>query len=138
VLTLLAVAGVVVAVFLGWNLYTRFGADRIDALTSRRRAESRLVSRGELVDGSRRLEVALALTDSTFFYENSDMEASLDLNWVTEVEYSKDLATGLSVHGGEVLRLRCYSRTFEFVVPSDMVSRWQTMMPARLTAAPLH
>jgi hypothetical protein len=133
-LTWLAFAGVAVAAFLGWNLYTRFGADRIDALTDRRRADSRLVSRGQLVDGNRRLEVALALTQSAFFYENSDMQASIDLDWVREVEYSDELTTGLSVHDGKVLRLRCYSRTFEFVLPTEVVPRWHMMMPPRIAS----
>jgi hypothetical protein len=131
-LTWLAFAGLIAVVFLGWNLYTRFGADRIEALTDRRRPTSRLVSRGEFVDGNRRFEVALALTQSTLFYENSDLQASLDLEWVREVEYSNELATGLAVQGGKVLRLRCYNRTFEFVIPTDVLPRWHMMMPPRM------
>lgn len=127
-LSLIAVAAVAV---LCWNLYRRFGADRIASLTEKRRPTSRFVSRGELVDGNRRLEVALALTGSSFLYENGDMQASLELQWVTEIEYDTQLSTGLAVAGGKVLRLRCYSRVFEFVVPDDVVGRWHIMLPPR-------
>ena len=58
---------VLVAAYLTWNLSRRLRSDRITALSERRRAASRFVSRGELVDGNRHLAVALALTESTFF-----------------------------------------------------------------------
>src|SRR5437016_10835539 len=92
--TLISLAAGVVVAFLGWNLYRRFGADRIAEISERRRSSSRLVGRGEFVDGNRHLAVALAVTQSTFFYENSDMQASLDLQWVREIEYDTELATG--------------------------------------------
>jgi hypothetical protein len=128
-------AGVAVAV-LGWNLYRRLGSDRIAKFIERRRTMSRMASRGEFVDGNRHLAVALAVTDSTFFYENTDMQASLDLQWVREIEYDTELATGLAVAGGKVLRLRCYSQTFEFVLPNDVVARWHMMLPPRRVAEP--
>src|SRR5436309_8198871 len=109
-------AGVVVALLV-WNLYRRFGADRIGEINDRRRSSSRMVGRGEFVDGNRHLAVALAVTQSTFFYENRDMEASLDLQWVREIEYDTELATGSAVAGGKILRLRSDSQTFEFVLP---------------------
>ena len=122
-------AGVVL--YLCWNLYRRFRADRIAAFSERRRAMSRIVSRGEFFDGNRRLEVALALTRDTFYYENADMQASLDLQWVQEVEYDVRLATGAAIEGGKVLRLRCHSQTFEFLLPNDVVPRWHLMLPPR-------
>jgi hypothetical protein len=131
-LTLLALA---VAGFLGWNLYRRFGADRIAAFNEKRRATSRLVGKGELVDGNRHLEVALALTNTTLFYENADMQASVDLQWVREIEYDTELATGTVPQNGKVLRLRSQSQTFEFVLPNDVVARWHMMLPPRRAAA---
>src|SRR5690348_15184645 len=85
-----------VVALLCWNLYRRFGADRITAITEKRRRSSRMVGAGEFVDGNRHLEVALALTGSTFFYENGDMQASLELQWISEIEYDTQLATGLA------------------------------------------
>jgi hypothetical protein len=130
-LALLSIAAVAVVVFLSLNLYRRFGADRIQALNDKRRATSRLVSRGEFVDGNRHLAVALAVTHSTFFYENSDMQASIDLQWVREIEYDTELATGTVPPTGKVLRLRSHSQTFEFVLPNDVVVRWHMMLPPR-------
>lgn len=121
----------VALVFLCWNLYRRFGADRIAAFSDKRRPTSRIVSRGEFVDGSRHMEVALALTQTTLFYENADMQASLDLQWISEVEYDTQLSTGNAPAKGKVLRLRCYSQLFEFVVPDDTVARWHMMLPPR-------
>jgi hypothetical protein len=129
-------AGVAVAI-LGWNLYRRFGADRIAELVERRRGSSRMVGRGEFVDGNRHLDVALAVTQETFFYENADMQASLDLQWVREIEYDTELATGTAVPGGKVLRLRSDSQTFEFVVPNDTVARWHLILPPRRAMSPV-
>jgi hypothetical protein len=128
------IAALVALAFLGWSLYRRFGSDAIAALNERRRPTSRLVSRGEYVDGNRHLDVALALTQSTFFYENSDMQASLDLEWVREIEYDTELATGAPLHGGKVLRLRSQSQTFEFVLPDPAVAGWQSSLPPRRAA----
>ncbi|HEV7429108.1 MAG TPA: hypothetical protein VGQ46_22355 [Thermoanaerobaculia bacterium] len=130
------IAAAIALAVLGWNLYRRLGADRIEKFMERRRTTARMVSRGEFVDGNRHLAVALAVTDSTFFYENSDMQASLDLQWVREIEYDSELATGGAVAGGKVLRLRCYSQTFEFVLPNDVVARWHMMMPPRRVVVP--
>ena len=107
----------VVAVLV-WMLWTRMASDRLQLFSDRRRGSSRLVSRGEFVDGSRHLPVALALTDIAFYYENSDMQASLERQWIQEVEYDD-----------EHLRLRCFSQTFEFVLPMDSLPQWKTFLP---------
>ncbi len=130
-LTLLLMLAAVALSILGWKLYGRFATGRITQFNDRRRTSSRLVSAGTFVDGNRHLPVALAVTESTFFYENSDMEASLDLEWIREVEYDTELGTGLAVASGKVLRLRSDSQTFEFVLPAAAVAPWQTMLPAR-------
>ena len=130
-IALLSLAAGVVVAFLCWNLYRRFGSDRILKFIERRRGTSRMVGRGEFVDGNRHLDVALAVSQSTFFYENADMQASLDLEFVREIEYDTELATGSAVPGGKVLRLRSDSQTFEFVLPNDAVARWHMMLPPR-------
>jgi len=133
----LLTAAVVAVALLGWSLYRRFGSDRIAELNSKRRNSSRLVSRGEFVDGNRHLAVALAVSHETFFYENSDMQASLDLQWIREIEYDTELATGTAPPAGKVLRMRTDSQTFEFVLPQDVVARWHMMLPPRRATAPL-
>ena len=132
VITFVAVVAVVV---LAWNLYRRFGTDRIQALRDARRKTSRFVSRGSFVDGNRHLDVALAVDQSTLFYENSDMKASIDLQFIREVQYDTELATGGPAPGGKILRLRSQSQTFEFVLPDDVVARWHTMLPQRPAVA---
>ena len=130
-MALSVVAALIVLVLLSWNLYARFGSDRLGAINDRRRKTSRFVGRGEFVDGNRHLAVALALDGSTLFYENSDMQASLDLQWIREIAYDTELATGAPVTAGKVVRLRSNSQTFEFVLPDADVPKWHLMLPPR-------
>lgn len=123
-------------ILLVWILSKRFASDRLQLLSDQRRGSSQLVSRGEFVDGRRHLPVALALTDQAFFYENADMQALLERQWIQEVEYDDELSTGEAIGAGTVLRLRCFSQAFEFVLPPDSVRQWKTILPPhRLTAA---
>ncbi len=122
------IPGVVVAL-LAFNLFKRFAADRIEALTARLRGSSLFVSRGELVDGTRHLDVAMALTDSAFIYESSNGQSSFDRKWIQEVEYENELSTGQRVGDRKVLRLRCFSRTFEFVIAPQVVRQWESILP---------
>jgi hypothetical protein len=135
-MTWLSIAALIVVGFLAWNLHRRFAFDRIDQMNERRKTSARVVSHGEYIDGNRHLEVALAVTPSTFYYENADMQASIDLQSVREIEYDTELATGTAIHHGKVLRLRAGSQAFEFVIPEEMVERWQTMLPANFGTEP--
>jgi hypothetical protein len=132
----LSLIAVVAVALLAKNLFSRFGSDRIAAFNDQRRATSRMVSPGDLVDGNRRVAMALAVSQSTFFYENSETQGSLDLDWVREIEYDNELATGAAVEGGRVLRLRSHSQTFEFILPHDVVARWHMMLPPRRRPEP--
>lgn len=125
----------VVLVLLARNLYKRLASDSIGAFTDRRRATSLLVGRGELVDGNRHLDVALSLTDSMLIYENPDFEGSLDRTTIHEIEYENELATGQPVYDGKVMRLRCFSKTFEFVIPANEMRQWESVMPAHRMGA---
>lgn len=127
----LSVAAIGVVAFLCWTLYRHVGASHIEALTNKRRSTSRMVGCGEFVDGSRHLKVALALTNTDLFYENGNMQASLDLRWVREIEYDTRLATGHAIEGGKVLRIRSFSQVFEFIVPDADLVRWHMMLPPR-------
>jgi hypothetical protein len=111
------------------SLWSRFLPDRLRAFSDKRRNSALLVSRGELVDGNRHVDVALALTDSLFIYENTDFEGCLDRSTIHEVEYENELSTGQAVPEGKVLRLRCFSTTFEFVIPSDATGQWESFLP---------
>ena len=116
-------------VYLGRKLTRRVAPDRIQQLMDGRRASSRLVGRGELIDGSRHVPVALALDASTIYYESSDVQASLALEWIQEVEYDDAAVTGYSI-----LTLRCYSQAFEFIIPIEALPQWQAVLPAHRRA----
>ncbi len=106
--------------------------DLVEDIMNKRRPTSRLVTRGDYVEGLEHISVALALTDDTFYYENPDLEARFDLSRIEEVEYSDELATGRSVsHGSSVLRLRSHGAAFEFVLGAPDYAKWQAALPAR-------
>jgi hypothetical protein len=131
---LIGIAAVVV-VYLCRNLAARFASDRTQQLMDRRRASSRLVSRGELIDGSRHLPVALALGAAALYYESSDLQASLDLEWIREVDYDGEVVTGHSVGEGRILTIRCYSQSFQFLIPIAVLPQWQAVLPAHRQTA---
>jgi hypothetical protein len=119
-----------IGALLFFSVFKQFAVDRFDALSARLRQSSRLVSRGKLVDGNHRRNVLLALTDSAFIYESSDGQSSFDRQWIREVEYEDELSTGKSVGIDKVLRLRCFSRTFEFILSQQVFQEWQAILPA--------
>src|SRR4051794_19954143 len=99
--------------------------DLVEAFMAKRRPSSRLVTRADYVEGVEKIPVALSLTDSTFYYENPDLEASFDLDRIDEVEYSQDLSTGRSHDTNhEVLRLRSHGATFEFLIEKADSAKW--------------
>lgn len=106
--------------------------DLLSAIMEKRRASSTLVSRGDYVEGAETIPVALALTPDTFYYENTDMESSLDLNRIDEIEYSDELMTGKN-HGDDcrVLRLRSHGTAFEFLVDKSESKKWESVLPQR-------
>lgn len=125
---LILFAGVIA--FLGWVLWKQISGDGMKRLNDERRGSCRLVGRGEFVDGSRHIPVALAVSDSTLYYENSDWRGSLDLQDVEEIQYEDELMTGQAVGDSTVLRLRCFSKVFEFVIDHGTVPQWQIILPA--------
>ena len=129
------IGGVVVVALLVWNLTRRFAADGVGRFKDSRRASSRFVSSAEFIEGSRHIPVSLALNKAALYYENSDLQASLDLDWIQEVEYENELVTGQPVGHGKVMRLRCFSQVFEFIVPSDAVQQWQAVLPVHRTSS---
>jgi hypothetical protein len=102
--------------------------DLLDEYIKRRSATSRVCTRADFVEGRERIPVALALTDDTIYYENSDLQASLDLKVIDEVEYDDETATGQTVIG-KALRLRAHGHTLEFVMDANTARLWQTALP---------
>jgi hypothetical protein len=102
--------------------------DLVEEYVKRRSAGSRVCSRADLVEGIERIPVALALTDDTIYYENPDLQASLELRRIDEVEYDDETATGHGVTG-KALRLRSHGHTFEFVLDSETARKWEMALP---------
>ena len=129
-LTVVTIAGLAVLAALIWILMRMRSTDQLEEKRARRRGSSKLVSRADLVEGMERIPVALALTNEAIYYENPDLDASLDLQQIEEVEYDNETATG-QVLDGNALRLRSHGHTFEFVLDPDSTGKWRAMLPAR-------
>ena len=129
-LQVVIILAVVAIAALAFNLWKRLGADDMARFNASRRGSCRLVGKGELIDGSRHVPVALAIDNSTLFYENVDMSASLDLEYVKEVEYDDELSTGGSIPDGKVMRLRSVSQVFEFILDKTSAPQWEAILPA--------
>jgi len=129
-LTVVTIVGLAVLAALIWILMRMRSTDLLEEKMARRRSSSRLVSRADLVEGMERIPVALALTNEAIYYENPDLDASLDLSRIEEIEYDNETATG-QVLDGNALRLRSHGHTFEFVLDPDSTGKWRAMLPAR-------
>ena len=129
-LTVVTIVGLAVLAALIWVLMRMRSTDLLQEKMERRRASSKLVCRADLVEGMERIPVAMALTNDAIYYENPDLDASLDLKQIEEVEYDNETATG-QVLDGNALRLRSHGQTFEFVLDADSTGKWRTLLPAR-------
>jgi len=103
--------------------------DLIDGCIQRRQQGARICSRAELVEGRERIPVALAITEDTLYYDNPDMQASLELRNLDEVQYDDETATGHAVIG-KTLRLRSHGHMFEFVLDAKVARQWEELLPA--------
>src|SRR5258708_224700 len=89
--------GVVALAVLIWVFLRVRSKDLLSDLVNKRKASSKIVCTAFYMEGIERIPVALSLTDSAVFYENSDLEASLDIAQLEEIEYDDETATGHSV-----------------------------------------
>ena len=128
--------GIILLVALVWLFIRTRGKDEMAALVARRQASSKAVGRAEFVEASERIPVIVAVDDRCFYYENSDLQASLDLDRIEEVEYDSELSTGKDVDEARVLRLRSHGHAFEFIMDRPLAERWATIMPQRLMKNP--
>jgi hypothetical protein len=128
-LGLITIIGVAVLAVLVWFLYRKFSQDRIQGFIDKRKSSSRVALSAEFVEANQRIPVALAVTDQAIFYENSDLEARLDLAQIEEVEYGSELFTGQEVSNGRVLRLRSHGHSYEFIVDKISGERIESILP---------
>jgi hypothetical protein len=129
-LTVVTIVGLAVLIALVWLLLRMRSKDQIEEMMAKRRPAARVVSRANFVEGLERIPVALSLLPDTICYENPDLDASLDLRQIEEIEYDNETSTG-QVIDGNALRLRSHGHTFEFVLDPDSTGKWKAMLPAK-------
>ena len=123
----LALGVAALAVLVWWYRRARVN-DTFDLILSRHRPTAKVSSRAELVDGRNHIPVALTLSQQQIHYENTDLDAMLDIDQIDEVEYGSDLLTG-GIATGAVLRLRAHGRAIEFVLDMATARRWSELLP---------
>jgi len=126
----LTVIGVVVLAILVWVYFRMRSKDHVEQVLAKYKASARVCSRACLFEGMEQIPVALALTADAINYENRDLQASIDLSVIEEVEYDDETATGHTVPG-KVLRLRAHNHLFEFMLDLPSAKQWETALPAR-------
>jgi hypothetical protein len=126
----LTVVGVVVVVVMIVVFLRVRSRDLVDERIAKLRPSSRVACRAEFIEGINRFEVALALQEDKICYQNSDIDACLELPRIEEVEYDDETATGHS-ETGRVLRLRSHGHAFEFVLDLPMAKLWEAALPGR-------
>ena len=126
----MTVVGVVVLAILIWFYFRLRSKDHIEQVLAKHKASARVCSRACLLEGMEQIPVALALTADAINYENRDLQASIDLSVIEEVEYDDETATGHTI-AGKVLRLRAHNHVFEFTLDLASAKQWETSLPAR-------
>ena len=126
----ITVVGVVVLAILIWIYFRLRSKDHIEEVLAKQKASARVCSRACLLEGMEQIPVALALTADSITYENRDLQASIDLSVIEEVEYDDETATGHTI-AGKVLRLRAHNHLFEFTLDMAAAKQWEAALPAR-------
>jgi hypothetical protein len=135
-LEVLTVAGLVVLAVLVWVLVRMRAKDHIEEIMAKRRGSCKLVSRADFLEGMQKIPVSLAVSDDSLYYENLDLQATLELRHVDEVEYDDETATGRAV-AGKALRIRSHGHAFEFLLDQGTARQWEAALPPhRFDAAP--
>jgi hypothetical protein len=124
------IIGVVVLAILLWIFVRLRSKDRVDEVLAKHRSSASACSRANLVEGMEMIPVALVLTGDAIYYENTDIQASIELPLIEEVEYDDETGTGHGV-AGKVLRIRAHNHVFEFVLDMPSARQWETALPAK-------
>ena len=124
------IIGVVVLAVLIWLYFRLRSKDRVEEVLAKHKSSARACSRACLLEGMEQIPVALVLTADTIYYENADLQASIELPMIEEVEYDDETATGHTI-AGKVLRLRAHNHVFEFTLDLPTAKLWEAALPAR-------
>ena len=125
----ITVAGLIVIVILVVILVRKLGEDKIEALLNKRHAEAKVASPALFVEGPSKVPVALTLTKNMLYYENTDLQANLDLSRIDEVEYDDDVSSAQTSGHGRVLRLRSHGQMFEFILNKQSADQFEEHLP---------
>ncbi len=126
----ITLVGLVVLAALIWVFLRLRSGDRVQEVLEKNRSTARACTRANLLEGMAQIPVALVLTADTLFYENRDLQASIEVPMIEEVEYDDETATGHTV-AGKVLRIRAHNHAFEFMMDLPTARTWEAVMPAR-------
>lgn len=129
-LEIITIGGVVVLAVLLWIYFRLRSSDRIEEIMAKHRGSASVCSRANLVEGMEMIPVAVALKGDAIYYENADIQASIELPLIEEVEYDDETATGHTLPGN-VLRIRAHNHVFEFALDLPTSRQWETALPAR-------
>lgn len=129
-LEVVTLVGVVVLVVLIWFFVKLRGKDHVEEVLARHRGTARVCGRACLLEGMEQIPVALVLTADVIYYENADLQATIELPLIEEIEYDDETATGHTV-AGKVLRLRAHNHVFEFTLDLPTARQWEAALPAR-------
>jgi hypothetical protein len=125
----LAIVAAAAAIFALYWWYRRLRQDdQLGDIMSHGDKSSLMSSRAQFVVGGSQIPVALTLDPPRIRYQNADVDASIDIKQIDEVEYGSDLLTG-GIAGGAVLRLRSHGVAFEFVLDVAAAERWCHRLP---------
>lgn len=127
-LVILPIAVVVIAGLVFWFRRSQ-EQNRFEAVMKRAAAKAGMCSRAELIDGANHIPVALSLDANQINYESADLDGSIDIGRIDEVEYESGLVSGGHL-AGSVLRLRSHGRMFEFVLDPAAATLWSQHLPA--------
>lgn len=125
---LLITAGVVVIAGLAWWFLRLRGNDRFTALMAATHPKATVRSRAQLIDGRNHIVVALTLDGGQISYQNADVDGTIAVDQLDEVEYGSDLVTG-GIADGAVLRLRSHGRAIEFLLEMPAAQEWSRSLP---------
>ena len=124
------IVGVVVLAILIWVYFRLRSKDHAEQFLADHKASARVSSRACLLEGMEQIPVALVLTADAIYYENRDLQASIELPLIEEVEYDDETATGHTMPG-KVLRIRAHNHVFEFALDLPTARQWETAFPPR-------
>ena len=128
--SLLIPIAVVALIGLVWWYRRSRQNDRMDLVMAQHKGTATICSRAQLIDGANHIDVALMLEQQQINYQNNDidLDATLDIAQIDEVEYGSDLVNG-GTPDGRVLRLRAHGRAIEFVLDAASAAQWALKLP---------